>query len=381
MAKKQLVKTMNEYWTYPDMNHVIKTALYYGFTPTRFIESEKKEPRSEAMSIHPEEKAALLKSHFSNNPQPPLAFVYERRGDKKVSKKIEYCFDICGALRSIADATIIKTLYEIARDEGHQNIVVEINSVGDRDSFVRFVRELGVYFRKHINELSPECRQLFKKNPLSIITCTHEKCQTIKERAPRPMNYLSEPSRHYFMEVLELLEKIDIPYTINNTLIENHEHAAHTTFRLLAPAPDGAMEWIAGGTRWTNIAKKIGLKKDVPSVSGSIFVSRPEKREKKTKIQKPKIYFIQMGQEAKLKSLKVIETLRQANIPLYHALAKDKLTTQLMTAEHLKVPYILIMGQKESMENTLLIREMNNRSQDTIRMERVAEYLAKKIRS
>ncbi len=131
---------------------------------------------------------------------------------------------------------------------------------------------------------------------------------------------------------------------------------------------------LARGVRWTNLAKKMGIKKDIPGVSAVISLQKlPEI--KHTKIRKPQFYFVQMGQEAKLKSLIIIETLRQAKIPVYHSLTKDKLTAQLMSAENMKVPYILIMGQKESIENTILIREMNNRSQETVKITLVAEYL------
>ncbi|MCC2631042.1 MAG: histidyl-tRNA synthetase, histidyl-tRNA synthetase, partial [Candidatus Paceibacter sp.] len=119
--------------------------------------------------------------------------------------------------------------------------------------------------------------------------------------------------------------------------------------------------------------------KDIQGMSATILIQREEKS-KALKVRKPQLYFIQMGQEAKLKSLRVIEVLRQSNIPVYHSLTKDKLTAQLMSAENLKVPYILIMGQKESLENTIVIREMSNRSQETIRVDNICEYLKRIMR-
>ena len=40
-------------------------------------------------------------------------------------------------------------------------------------------------------------------------------------------------------------------------------------------------------------------------------------------MKKPKIYFIQIGFEAKLKSLSVIEVLRKAHIPIIQSLSVD----------------------------------------------------------
>ena len=84
-----------------------------------------------------------------------------------------------------------------------------------------------------------------------------------------------------------------------------------------------------------------------------------------------------MSSEAKQKSLRLIEILRKAHIPIYHSLMRDKLLAQLNTAENLKVPYVLIMGQKESMENSVIVRNTQNRSQDTIKIECLCDHLKK----
>jgi histidyl-tRNA synthetase len=195
------------------------------------------------------------------------------------------------------------------------------------------------------------------------------------------MNYLSEPSRAHFKEVLEHLEMAELPYDINTKLIQHHDFASHTLFRIYAQEEDKKEPTLAAcGVRWAGLAKKIGFKKDVQGVTTVITLKKHTESKASKKMAKPQFYFIQMGQEAKLRSLSLIERLRQAHIPVYHSLVKDKLTAQLSTAEYLKVPFILIMGQKESLENTVLVREMRNRSQETIRMDLIADYLKKLIR-
>ena len=139
---------------------------------------------------------------------------------------------------------------------------------------------------------------------------------------------------------------------------------------------------IAAGGRYDNLAKSLGSKKPVPAVGGAIgmdrLVMRPELKSLSPRIiKKPKIYFIQLGFEAKLKSLSVIELLRKAKIPIAQSLNKDSLATQLSTAERLNVPYTIIFGQKEAMEGTVIVRNMENRSQDTISIEKLPEYLKK----
>jgi histidyl-tRNA synthetase len=386
MSKKQSTRATREYWTNPTMTKALEIALYYGFTPAELVKVEKKDTdvgkhflNEESDLIRPAEKAALIRTWFTDNASASPIMIATPHAEHKTGTTTEYSLDVLGTNRSIADATLIKTTYEIVRAQGYQDIILELNTIGDRESFARYTRELGNYFRKHIGEIHPDCRQAVKKNIYAALTCDHPECKPVMEHLPHSMNYLSEPSRSYFGELLELLETTNIPFNINNALIANYECAMHVVFKVFGN--DGKKtEAIAYGTRWGLIAKKMGFKKDIQGMSSTILINKPEKTEKLARLKKPQCYFIQMGQGAKLHSLRVIEVLRQSKIPVYHSLTKDKLTAQLTSAENLKVPYILIMGQKECLENTVLIREMQNRSQETVRIDEVAEYLRKVIR-
>lgn len=394
-----------EYWVSPTSHRLLEIALYYGFTAINHLCPNKTDldtcrnyletDAEEAIPLRPEEECALLRSYFSDGqPALPFTVVRERKPirsirqahdkqaqgglDKKDLKRFECTLDIIGTTRPIADAIVIKTAYEMVLEE-YGNAYIEINSLGDKDSMIRYHRELINYYKKNVSELEPECRQLIKKSAFAILQCRHEKCLEVKRNSPHPMSYLSEPSRCHFKEVLEHLEMAKLPYDINTKLVQYHEFGSHTVFRIYVQeeGKEGPT-LVASGARWNNLAKKMGFKKDIPGVTTVISLKKsPELKNKR--IPKPQFYFIQMGQEAKLRSLTVIEILRRAQIPVYHSLVKDKLTAQLTSAEHLKVPYILIMGQKESMENTVLVREMHNRSQETIRVDLMADYLKRLI--
>ena len=70
-----------------------------------------------------------------------------------------------------------------------------------------------------------------------------------------------------------------------------------------------------------------------------------------------------------------MEVLRKAHISIAHALSKDSLGTQLATAEKLNIPYALIFGQKEALEGSVIVRDMNTRSQETVKLDKLSEYL------
>ena len=91
--------------------------------------------------------------------------------------------------------------------------------------------------------------------------------------------------------------------------------------------------------------------------------------------KKLQVFFAQIGAEAKLKSLKIIEMLRQAHIHIHQSLSKDKISSQIAIAENMKIPFIIIMGQKEALENAVIVRNMANRSQEVVPVPKLADYL------
>jgi histidyl-tRNA synthetase len=139
---------------------------------------------------------------------------------------------------------------------------------------------------------------------------------------------------------------------------------------------------IGGGGRYDYLAKAMGHKKDVPAVGMALGVDRmllcAGTEDIESKIQKkPKIFFIQLGFEAKLKSLQIIEELRKHKVPISQSLSKDSLGIQLGMAERMDIPYALIYGQKEAMDKEVIIRNMHTRSQETVKIDKLVEHIKK----
>ena len=332
-----------------------------------------------------EEKISLLRFYnekkLQNLPQPIMLYfgkpiLAEGAPKKNPARERTVHLEAMGTSKSIAEALLIKTAVEILKEEKFDDISVRINSVGDRDTISRFARELSYYYRKNIETLPAHCRQLLKKDVFDLLSCKNEKCRIIKDNAPKSINFLSEQSRQHFKEVLEYLEILEIPYEIDHFIVGNRAFSCQTLFEIHNPDSLKICRPLAIGVRYANLGKKIGFKRDVPGIG--IRLTFKEKNERKNiKFLKPKIYFVQLGFEAKLKSLKIIEILRQAKIPMYHGISRDKLTSQLSMAENMKIPYTVIMGQKEVLENTVIVRSMVNCSQENVKIDNLPKYLKK----
>jgi len=86
---------------------------------------------------------------------------------------------------------------------------------------------------------------------------------------------------------------------------------------------------------------------------------------------------VQLGIESKLLCLDVIERLRQAKIPLYLSLAKDRLGAQVSSVEKYHTPYVIVIGKKEAMEQSAIVRHIETYSQENVPLEKLPDYMKK----
>lgn len=392
-----------------------EVAIYYGFKPieTPILENEEiftssigegtdivdkemftlKTKGGDYLALRPEHTAPLVRAYIEHGmhtqPQPVMyyhsgpIFRYDKPQRGRFRQFYQFDADILGSDKSILDAVVIRVCMTILEEAGASNLSVDINSIGDKECRNNYLRELTSYYRKHINALPPVDRERLKTNPLRILDSKEEKTKEINVGAPDAISFLCPACKKHFKEVLEYLEEMGINYNMNKNLVRGLSYYTRTVFEIMeeATGEEGSTAIaLAGGGRYDYLARQIGGKKDVPAVGFSIGVDRvigsPWYKKLSPRIlKKPKIYFIQLGAEAKLKSLNIIEILRKAHIPITQSLSKDSLGSQLSIAEKLAIPYAIIFGVKEALENSVIVRDMGNRSQDTVKIPKLLEYL------
>jgi histidyl-tRNA synthetase len=391
-----------------------EVAVYYGFKPieTPILEHEEifttsigegtdivdkemytlKTKGGDHLALRPEHTAPLMRAYIEQGmqtlPQPVLMYQYGPvfRHDKPQRGRYrqfwQFDLDALGNDKSIMDALVIKTGMSILEEAGAENLSIDINSIGDKECRNGYIKELTNYYRKNINQLPAVDRERLKVNPLRILDSKEEKTKEINVNAPDSVSFLCPSCKKHFKEVLEYLEEMGIPYNLNKNLVRGLSYYTRTVFEIIeqSGAEDGTPLTLAAGGRYDYLARQIGSKKDVPAFGMSIGVDRivaaPWYKKLSPRIlKKPKIYFIQLGAEAKLKSLNVIEILRKAHIPIAQSLSKDSLGSQLGIAEKLNIPYTLIFGVKEALDNSVIVRDMSNRSQETVKLTKLLEYL------
>ena len=403
--------------SYDHLDKIGETSVYYGFSPSKcptitkadtdaardIMDGDHVDDETEKhgrMPLHVEEKIALIRTYHDDNwqdkPQPVMLYFKDafRHAHKQSNssaknspiKKSGYHryadLEIIGTSGSIAEATLIQTTRAILADEGYTDTAVEINSIGDRDSIARFARELTAYYRKNINEMTPEARQMLKRDPFELLSCHDDSCMEINLKAPRSMDFLSENSRRHLEEILEYCETLGIPYSINNSLLGNRKYCTETIVAIVNTSiniKNRDQRLLAVGVRYNGLAKRLSMKRDVQGVGMSILIKDGSSalRKSVSKMKRPIASFMQLGMESKLASLGVIEKLRQAKIPLYLCLAKDRLGAQVSANEKFHTPYTIVMGKKEAIEKTAIVRNTDTHAQSVIPLEDLPKYMKK----
>ena len=384
------------------LKRAVDVALYYGFTSSRRVAKEAerinkstsphiiKRPSSpkSAFNQHVGELHSALQIYLENNfqilPQPVLFYhsnIEHKSKSAKSNDSLLLGLQVIGTNKSIAEAIIIKTATDILKEVGVKNTTVYINTIGDRDSIAKYNKELSAYLRKNINDMPVHARSLLRKDVLQCLSYLYYKKDTLCEQAPRSVEFLSESSRKHLREVLEHMETVNISYEMDTGIVGQGNCHTQTVFEIRDMSDtddDSDVTVYARGCRYDEFARKL-FRLNIPAV-GVIIESRIKGKGSRAalnpkRIRKPKVYFIQFGFEARLQSLAVIEMLRKSRIPVQQSIGNDTLTRQLEIAEEVGIPFIIIMGQKEALDRMVIVRNLKTRSQNTVALDILPEYL------
>lgn len=348
------------------------------------------------VSLRPEGTAPIMRSYIEhgmhNLPQPvkfwylgPF-FRYERPQAGRFRQFHQFGFEVIGENNPSIDGQIIQVSYDVLKELGFKNITIEVNSIGDSECRPYFKKILTSYFKSKKSSLCSDCQRRLKENPLRILDCKEEKCQRVKAGTPQIIDHLCENCHSHFKQVLEFLDELELPYTLNPYLVRGLDYYTKTVFEIVENSETGkAQGSLLGGGRYDNLAKLLGGR-DTPACGSAggieriINLMKARKTKIESKQKEAKIFLAQLGQLAKRKSMKLFEEFRAAKIPVAESFSKDSLKTQLRTADKLGIKYVLILGQKEALEDFVTLRDMETGTQKEIKLDKVVKEMKEKIK-
>ena len=365
------------------LHKVSSIGQYYGFIPFVTLTAKArgnthtKKPEQEIPIFENDSTAdtvARFLRQFQNidyapNSRQPL-FIWHTNisPGRPVQKKTILQFHVLGTDRAIADVVIIRALLALSRDLFHGESSVRINSMGDKETRARYARELGVFFRKRINILPEECLEYAKRDV--FLGAEYAIAHGHAEDMPAPTEHLSDASRKRFEDLLEYLEITETPYELERHLI-NRGNAWHDIcFEIVV---DG--QRVAWGSHYGDMARHFFPGAPFSATGAVLQIASEGPVVKKIAPMRLRFSFVHIGDEAKRLSIRLTEDFRKARIPLMQHIGVESLTEQLNLAERQNSPYLLIMGRKEALEHSAILRNCATQEETILSLDGIIDSL------
>jgi len=218
-----------------------------------------------------------------------------------------------------------------------------------------------------------------------MLDCKEEKCVSLKTSAPNSVDYLDKACHDHFKLVLEFLDELNIPYILDPFLVRGLDYYTRTVFEIMPEDINSSQTTLASGGRYDYLVSQLGGK-SAAAVGGSIGIERAvnEMRRQDVKVNaikvKTRVFLAQLGDLAKKKSLKLFEEFRKNGIYVSESFSRDSIKAQLRVADRLGADLALIIGQKEALDDTVILREMQSGVQEIIPLEKIINEVKKRLK-
>ena len=282
-------------------------------------------------------------------------------------KKATIQLHALGTDQAIADAVIIRALLALVRDLFHEEPIVRINSMGDKETRARYARELGNFFKKRATVLPEDCVSCAKQDTLLAAEMTI--ARECAEDLPAPTEHLSDASRKRFEDLLEYLEMTETPYELARNLISRGNVWNDACFEIVAGG-----QRVAWGSHYGDFTRHF-FSAPISATGAVLQIASIGKIVKKAPVPRIRFSFVHIGDEAKRLSIRLAEDFRKARVALTQNIGVESLTEQISLAERRQSPYLLIMGRKEALEGSAILRNRNTQEETILPLAGLIERL------
>ncbi len=346
----------------------------------------------ENITLRPEITSGLVRAFIENDmkawAKPIKLFSCGSLFQSRIVEKKNYReykqahFDVFGEPDPILDAQLIQMANRVLSGLGLKNIRFLVNTLGSDSDRREYAKLLAVFFKAKKTQLCSKCQVLLKSHPLHILRCREFSCGNISAQAPHIIDHLSQESHDHFKYVLEYLDELEVPYELNPFLIPIFDYYNDTVFDIISLREKGGDKentFLGSGGRFDFLTKKMGGE-DTSAMGFGLdldtIVSEMKRQETKIYTEpKPRVFLVQLGEMAKKKSLKLFEYLEKNGILMAESFGRGSLKGQLRQSTKMGADLTIILGQKEVMDETVIVKNMQTGSQETMPQDKVVDFI------
>lgn len=308
-------------------------------------------------------------------------FRYEEPQSGRLREFHQLGIETFGTGNMLADAEIIGLAYDFLTEMGIRDVELHINSIGCPECRKKHREALREFLLPKYDQLCDTCKGRFDKNPMRILDCKSPVCQELVQGAPMMLDYLCDDCRNAFSELQNNLTAMGVPFTVDPGIVRGLDYYTKTAFEFVSNNI-GAQGTVCGGGRYDNLIHEIGGP-DIPGVGFGLGIERLLLVMEANGVEIPEpggaeAFIAFMGERGKNYALKLMRELRESGLKTEMDVLARNLKGQLKYADRIGAKYTVVIGDNELDEGAVILKDMANSTQETVKIDDIKNVLIEK---
>lgn len=304
-------------------------------------------------------------------------------GSRDLISDYEFGLEVWGAFNHLTEAQVLGATWQLFSALGLSDVVFEVNTCGSKQSQEPYETALRDFLKGKRFELCDSCGDRVVDRPREVLRCAKLDCQTVLSEAPTILDFLDEASRKQFTNLLEALEELQIPYQLNPLLV-GIDGAVGTVVSLKLKM-NGVATVVAEAEGHAGLIQRLGGKQvHAFGLHGSLQVLHKalvERGQTPAMIARrpAEVYLVPLGELAAKRSLRLFRDLVEAGVTVFDYFGYAGVKNQLKAAQEASSPIALIMGQKEALDEVVILRDVKSGMQEVFSYDKIVEEVKKRL--
>lgn len=304
-------------------------------------------------------------------------FRYERPQSGRLREFTQFGIECFNVSNPKVDAEVISLAYRYLSGLGLTNLVVKLNSLGNKESRKEYNEVIKEYLSKDYDNLCDTCKERLSKNPLRILDCKYDGEREYIKNAPKTLDYLNEESKSYFEEVKESLESLGIPFIEDSTLVRGLDYYSHTVFEIISDIPElGKANTLCGGGRYDGLVELLGG----PSTPGIGFAMGIERiiillKELECYVPDRELDVFVMNLDNTNYAFQIIDDLRLSEFSVETDYTGKNMKGMWKLVDKLNPKFVLIIGEDERVNDCITVKDNITKEETKVKTSDLIDYL------
>jgi histidyl-tRNA synthetase len=301
-------------------------------------------------------------------------FRYERPQKGRLRQFHQIGVELIGAPEPMADIEVIALGAHILEALGVlPQTVLELNTLGDRESRQAYREVLVRYLEGHKEKLSHDSLNRLERNPMRILDSKDEGDRAVVAQAPLLHEHLNQASRDFFARVQDGLANLGVIFELSPRLVRGLDYYTHTAFEFTTTAL-GAQGAVLAGGRYDGLMREMGGP-DVPGVGWAAGVERLAMLASETPPAPRPVAIVPIGAEAEAAAFALAQELRRAGIAVDLAF-RGKPGQRMKRADRIGARFAISLGGDELARGVVRLRDLDSGVEEELGRDALAARLA-----